>query len=58
LDGTLADDTQYLVGPIDGTDFQRGGLADAQAARIHDREARLVDRVTDAAELAENQPTG
>ena len=32
----LADDAQYLVGTIYDANFQRGGLADAQAARIHD----------------------
>ena len=48
----LADDAQHLVGPVDGADLQRGGLADAQAARIHDGEARLVDRVADTAEQA------
>ena len=46
----LADNAQHLVGPVDGTDFQCGGLADAQTARIHDGEAGLVDRVTDAVE--------
>jgi hypothetical protein len=46
----LADDTQHLVGPVDGTDFQRGGLADAQTARIHDGKARLVNRVADTPE--------
>ena len=47
---TLADDAQHLVGPVDGANLQRGGLADAQAARIHDGEACLVDRIADAAE--------
>src|SRR5271169_4230563 len=46
----LADDAQNLVGPVNGADLQRGGLADAQTARIHDSEARLMDRVEDAAE--------
>ena len=46
----LADNTQHLVGAVDGTDFQRGGLTDAQTARIHDGEAGLVNRVADAAE--------
>ena len=48
----LADDAQHLVGSVDGADLQRGGFADAQAARIHDGEARLVDRVADTAEQA------
>ena len=30
----LADDAQHLVGPVDGTDFQCGGLADAQTTGI------------------------
>src|SRR5487761_2588677 len=46
----LADDTQHQVGPVDRTDFQRGGLADAQAAGRNDGEVRLVDRVADVAE--------
>jgi hypothetical protein len=46
----LADDAQHVVGPVDGADLQRGGLADAQAARIHDGEACLMDRVVDGAE--------
>src|SRR5208337_2474213 len=46
----LADDAQHLVGPINGADLQRGGLADAQTTRIHDGKARLVDRVADTAE--------
>ena len=46
----LANDAQHLVGAVDGADLQRGGLADAQAARIHDGEARPVDRVADVAE--------
>ena len=48
----FADDPQHPIGPINGTDFQRRGLADAQAARIHDGETRFVDRVADAAEQA------
>src|SRR5271157_4114331 len=46
----LADDAQHLVGPVNGADLQRGGLADAQTTRIHDGKARLVDRVADTAE--------
>ena len=46
----LADDAKHLVGPVDGAHFESGGLADAQAARIHNGEARLVDRVVDGAE--------
>src|ERR1700677_4341817 len=46
----LADDAQHLVGAVNGADLQRGGLADAQTARIHDGQARLVDRVADTAE--------
>ena len=46
----LADDTQHLVSPVDGTNFQRGGFADAQATGIHDGEAGLVGRVADTAE--------
>ena len=48
----LPDDAQYLVGSVDGAGPQRGGLADPQAARIHDGEARLVDRVANTAEQA------
>ena len=46
----LTDDAQHLVGPVDSAYLQRGGLADAQAACIHDGEASLVDRVANAAE--------
>src|SRR6202049_4868677 len=46
----LADDVQHPVGPVNGADLQRSGLADAQTARIHDGKARLVDRVADTAE--------
>ena len=38
----LADDAQQPMSAVDGADLQRGGLADAQAAGIHDNEARLV----------------
>ena len=50
----LADDAQHVVGPVNGANFQRGGLADAQAARIHNGETRLVNRVADAAEQEPN----
>lgn len=46
----FADGAKHLVGPVDGANLRRGGLADAQAAGIHDGEACLVDRVADAAE--------
>jgi hypothetical protein len=39
-----------LVGSVNGADLQRGGLGDAQAARIHQGEARLVDWIADGAE--------
>jgi hypothetical protein len=48
----LADDTQHLVGPVDGANFQRSGFADAQTTGIHDGEAGLVGRVADTAEQA------
>jgi hypothetical protein len=48
----LADDTQYLVGSVDGANFQRGGFADAQTTGIYDGEAGLVGRVADTAEQA------
>ena len=32
---SLANDTQHLVGSIDGADRERGSLADAQAARAY-----------------------
>src|SRR5208282_1711040 len=46
----LADDAHHLVGPVNGVDLQRGGLADTETARIHEGKARLVDRVADTAE--------
>jgi len=46
----LANDTQHLVGAVDGADLQMGGFADAQAARIHGGEARPGDHVADVAE--------
>lgn len=54
----LADDAQYLVGPVDGADLQRGGLAHAQAAGMHDGKASLVSRVADCAEPAANLVLG
>src|ERR1700693_5831777 len=50
----LADDAQHVVGPVNGADLKRGGLADAQTARIHNGETRLVNRVADAAEQEPN----
>ena len=50
----FANDAQHLVGPVDGADLQRGGFADAQAARIHGGEARPGDRVADVAEQLTN----
>jgi hypothetical protein len=41
----LTDDTQHLVGPVNGADFQRGDLANAQTAGIHGGEASFVDRM-------------
>src|SRR3954462_7896264 len=46
----LADDAQKLIGGVDGAYFQGGGLADPQAAGIHEGEAGLVDRVADPAQ--------
>ena len=46
----LADDAQHLIGPVDGANLEGGGLADAQATRIHDGEAGLVNRVADTPE--------
>ena len=46
----FANDTQHLVGAVDRADLQRGGFADAQAARIHGGEACPGDRVADVAE--------
>src|SRR5271166_3389939 len=46
----LADDAQHQVGSVNGANLQRGGFADAQAARIHNGEAHLVNRVADNAE--------
>ena len=37
---------------VDRRDLERGGLADPQAAGVHQREARLVDGVPDGAEKA------
>ena len=45
-----ANDTQHLVGVIDEADLQRGGFADARAARIHGDEARPSDQVAQVAE--------
>ena len=39
-----------LIGPVDGANLEGGGLADAQATRIHDGEAGLVNQVADTPE--------
>src|SRR3954453_997526 len=46
----LADNTQHQVGPVNRADLQPGGLADTQAAGLHDGKACPVDRVMNAAE--------
>ena len=46
----FADNAKQHVGAVDRADFQARGLADAQAARIHDDEAGLVDGVPYAAQ--------
>ena len=46
----FADDAQRQVGPVDRIDLKGDGLADAQAARVNDREAGFVDRAFYATE--------
>lgn len=46
----FANNSQHLVGSINGTDLQSCGLADAKTACIHGSEAGLVDGVADSAE--------
>jgi len=46
----FADNAKQHVGAVDRSDFQARGLADAQTARIHDDEARLVDGIPYAAQ--------
>jgi hypothetical protein len=48
----LADHPQHAMGRVDRRDLERGGLADPQAAGVHQREARLVDGIADRAEEA------
>jgi hypothetical protein len=48
----LADHPQDLIGLVDRTDFEGRGLADAQAAGVHDGKTGLVDRVPDATQQA------
>jgi hypothetical protein len=43
----FADDPQHAVGTVDGGDLESGGLADAQAAGVGQREAGLVDGIAD-----------
>jgi hypothetical protein len=45
----LPDDAQEQIGLVDRADLERRGLAEAQAASVHDGEAGLVDRVPYAA---------
>jgi hypothetical protein len=47
---TLADDTDKQIDLIDSRDLKRGSLADAQTARIHEKEPALVDGILDAPE--------
>src|SRR5271170_527257 len=47
---TLTDDTDKQIDLIDSRDLKRGGLADAQTARIHEKEPALVDGILDAPE--------
>ena len=46
----LADDAEPEIGAVDGADFQGRGLADAQAAGVHEGEAGLVNRAPHAAQ--------
>jgi hypothetical protein len=46
----LADHAQQPVGAVDRRDLKGGRLADAQAAGVHDGEARLVDGTSDRLE--------
>ena len=50
----LADNTQHQVGPVNRADLKPGGLADAQAAGIHDGKACPVDRVMNATKQMPN----
>jgi hypothetical protein len=45
----FADDAQDHPLAVDRRDFESGGLRDAQATRVHQREAALVDRIGYAA---------
>ena len=46
----FADDVQRQVGPVDRTDLEGQGLADAQAASVNDPEAGFVNRAFYATE--------
>ena len=46
----LADDAKLQIGAVDGADFQGRGLADAQAAGVHEGEAGFVNGIPHAAQ--------
>ena len=48
----LASDQEEPIDAVDGAEFDRHGLADAQAAGIHQHKTALVDRVPYAAKQA------
>ena len=54
----FADDVQRQVGPVDRTDLEGPGLADAQAASVNDPEAGFVNRAFYATEQAADRVVG
>jgi hypothetical protein len=50
----LADDAQHAIGAVDGGDLESGGLGDAQAAGIDQREAGLMDGIADRTQQLAN----
>ena len=52
----LADDAKLQIGAVDSADFQGRGLAYAQAAGVHEREAGLVDGYPHAAQQSADLP--
>ena len=52
----LADDAKLHIGAVDGADFQGRGLADAQAAGVHEGEAGLVNGYPHAAQQCADLP--
>lgn len=48
----FADNPQQAAGLVDGVDWKSGGLADSQAAGIHQAKTTAVNRVVDGTENA------